>query len=166
MTEGIRIQKVIEAEGKGFCEYHCDITNVSEERSFLQKIRLLYSEDMGKYGLSNGEYTIYRIGRHKNDMPGVFVTGRKDEALWDVCSGMTESGDKKGGEEEKAAGYKVVSDHLTLIRDDTLRVEIENDLPVDTRYTVLLPKGYTSSGSNMVQVVIPQGEPGCSSRLD
>jgi len=113
--KGIDIKKIIENSGDGYCEYHYELLNESKESIFLEKFELFSSENLVELGLKKGEYAIYRSGRHKNDMPGVFITGKKDERLFDVCTGMTESGDLIEGVD--GGCLKVVSDHLTLVRD-------------------------------------------------
>jgi hypothetical protein len=116
--DGIRISRILEDSGENYKEYHYIVSNESAERKFLERIELFSCNDLSGLGLSGGEYTLFRSGRHKNDMPGVFVTGCVDERLSDVCSGMTESGEKRdGGESAGSAGYRVTSDHITLIRD-------------------------------------------------
>ncbi len=116
--DGIRISRILEDSGEGYQEYHYEVSNETGESKFLGRIELFSGDDLTGLGLSDGEYTVFRSGRHKNDMPGVFVTGCVDERLFDVCSGMTESGEKSSaGKDKSAAGYHVTSDHLTLIKD-------------------------------------------------
>ena len=125
--DGIKLTKIIETGGKDFEEYHFEVVNESGSDIYLNRIELFTCDDPGAKGLSSGRYNVFRSGRHKNDMPGVFTTGEIDERLFDVCSGMTESGDKKSESVEAAGtGFSIVSDHLTLIKDElgkTLAIE-------------------------------------------
>ncbi len=115
---GIRVDKVIENSGNDYQEYHYELMNESAESIFIKRINLFSCDDLHSLGLSTGEYTVFRSGRHKNDMPGVFATGHVDERLYDVCSGMTESGDKDSSNDGlNNKGYTVKSDHITLIKD-------------------------------------------------
>ena len=118
-VDGIKLTKTIETSGKDFEEYHFEVVNESGSDIYLKRIELFTCNDLCAKGLSSGRYKVFRSGRHKNDMPGVFSTGEIDERLFDVCSGMTESGEKKSESVEDAGtGFSIVSDHLTLIKDE------------------------------------------------
>ena len=97
------------------------IENCSGKELFL-KHAILW-EEASKESLHIGEqpYTVFRSGRHKNDMPGTFTLGVKDERMQDVLGAMTESGDKA----EAGEGRKVISDHLTVLqgREKSLVIE-------------------------------------------
>lgn len=95
--DGIKLTKIIESSGRNFEEYHFKVVNKSANDIYLKRIELFTCDDLCAKGLSSGRYNVFRSGRHKNDMPGVFTTGEIDDRLLDVCSGMTESGDKKSG---------------------------------------------------------------------
>ncbi len=121
-NNSIVIKNVWEKSGQDFTEYHADITNRSGEQLFLEKVRLLEIRDLSEFDIGGGPYVIYRSGRHKNDMPGVFLTDCRDERLDDVSSVMSENGEGM----ESLAGSRVVSDHLTLLKGTagkTLAVE-------------------------------------------
>ena len=107
----LKITSVVESRGESFIEYHAEITNVSGREIFLEKAELFQAFSLSDYGLEP-PYDIFRSGRHKNDLPGVFTTGCRDERLADVAAVMAESGE---GLEEKNRS-RIVSDHLTLIK--------------------------------------------------
>ena len=107
----LKITPVVESRGESFIEYHAEITNVSGREIFLEKAELFQAFSLSDYGLEP-PYDIFRSGRHKNDLPGVFTTGCRDERLADVAAVMAESGE---GLEEKNRS-RIVSDHLTLIK--------------------------------------------------
>lgn len=115
----IKQKKVIERSGGDFEEYHFELTNEGQTDIYLKRMELFMCDDLGSKGLSSGQYSVFRSGRHKNDMPGVFITGEVDERLLDVASEMTESGDKEEVDADSSGGYLITSDHLTLIRDTT-----------------------------------------------
>ncbi len=102
----------MECTAEDFSEYHAEVTNRSDQTVFLETVRLLETDDLSIFGIGAAPYDIYRSGRHKNDMPGVFTTGKLDERLEDVSSVMAETGDSM----ENVSGKCVVSDHLTLIK--------------------------------------------------
>ncbi|MBQ8072357.1 MAG: alpha-galactosidase [Clostridia bacterium] len=110
----LQVETVLEASGTDYLEYHGLITNVSDHTVLLERACLADVEDLPGYGLSDGPYLVYRSGRHKNDMPGVFETGVADERLRDVASVMMEAGDAMAG---GGKVNRVISDHLTVIRD-------------------------------------------------
>ena len=116
------LRPVYEQKTADALEYHAEVTNRSSETIELETVRLLECSDPASFGIGEGPYDIFRSGRHKNDMPGVFTTGVKDARLQDVSSVMAESGDRM----EEGSGTCVVSDHLTLLKgnnDGVLAVE-------------------------------------------
>ncbi len=113
----IKLTKIIESSGNGYEEYHFEVTSEADTDIFLSRIEMFKCDDLCSKGLSSRKYHVFRSGRHKNDMPGVFVTGEIDDRLFDVSSGMTESGDKKTSDRDTSGGYLISSDHLTLIKD-------------------------------------------------
>ncbi len=113
-ASALRIELVPESAEDASREYHGRITNPSDRPVFLEKAVLLDLTDLSCFGLAPGPYTVFRSGRHKNDLPGVFETECPDERLKDVSSVMAESG---GSTVSSGAAAEVVSDHLTLIRD-------------------------------------------------
>ncbi len=115
----LKLTKIIENSGNGYEEYHFEITSEADTDIYLSRIEMFMCNDPRTKGLSPGKYTVFRSGRHKNDMPGVFVTGEVDERLFDIASGMTESGDKESANEDAHTGYLISSDHLTLIKDQS-----------------------------------------------
>ena len=121
-TGFLRVETVYEKTGPDFMEYHARITNAADHTVLLETAQLLEITDLPACGIGSGPYTVYRSGRHKNDLPGVFELGCLDERLEDVSAVMAESGDQRlsGGAEKQ-----VISDHLTLIRgaEATLAVE-------------------------------------------
>ncbi len=122
----IKLSKIIENSGNDYEEYHFEVTNEADTDIYLSRIEMFMCNDPCSKGLSSGKYSVFRSGRHKNDMPGVFVTGEVDDRLFDVASGMTESGDKKAADADANGGYVISSDHLTLIKDHmgkTLAIE-------------------------------------------
>ena len=88
------------------------IENISGKDVFLRYVVLWSADSVEELELGEGPYRVYRSGRHKNDMPGVFTLGKEDECLKDVLGAMTESGDKTDGEGDC---FQIVSDHLTII---------------------------------------------------
>lgn len=94
-------------------EYNAVITNNSDKTIELKDAVLLEIEDLSQFDLGEGPYSFYRSGRHKNDMPGVFTFGKKDERFLDVASVMAESGDMMDGDGSVSC---VVSDHLSIIK--------------------------------------------------
>jgi hypothetical protein len=121
-----KLTKIIENSGNGYEEYHFEVTNEADTDIYLSCVEMFLCYDLCVKGLSSGKYSVFRSGRHKNDMPGVFVTGEVDDRLFDVSSGMTESGDKETVDDALSGGYLISSDHLTLIKDHkgkTLAIE-------------------------------------------
>jgi len=110
--DGLNIVCVTETCTPDAWEYHALITNTGDQTVMLRSACLLEIRSLSALGVGAEPYRIYRSGRHKNDMPGVFETGCRDERLKDVSSVMAESGDGMQAQE----GCRVVSDHLTLIQ--------------------------------------------------
>lgn len=108
----VRVECVTEQCTPDAWEYHALITNAGAETVRLKSVCLLSVDDLPACGLGGEPYRIFRSGRHKNDMPGVFETGCMDERLRDVSSVMAESGDGM----QAQSGSRVMSDHLTLIQ--------------------------------------------------
>ncbi len=108
----LEIQLVTEQSQPDAVEYHAVVTNRSAQPVFLETVRLLDCSP-SDFPLQEGPYDIYRSGRHKNDMPGMFTTGCPDARMQDVSAVMAESGDRM----ESAAGNRIISDHLTLLKD-------------------------------------------------
>lgn len=109
-----RTELVMERAEENALEYHGVITNLSDSPAWLERAAVMETEDLREMGLEQGPCTVFRSGRHKNDMPGVFETECLDERLEDVSSVMAET----GGETEKGDSRReVVSDHLTILRD-------------------------------------------------
>ncbi|MBQ4284120.1 MAG: alpha-galactosidase [Lachnospira sp.] len=104
------------------CEIKLNITNASDGDIFLRYVTLWQCEDIRTLGLGDAPYEVYRSGRHKNDMPGVYTWGAEDERLSDVAGGMTETGDKA---DAKGTVRKVISDHLTIISGSAKSVLVE-----------------------------------------
>ena len=88
------------------------IENCSEEELYLETA-VLWSADKEALGIGCGPFEVYRSGRHKNDMPGTFTTGVKDERMSDLFGAMSESGDKTEG---GSTVRELVSDHLTILK--------------------------------------------------
>ena len=86
--ERIRLTKIIENSGNGYEEYHFEVTSEADTDIYLSRVEMFLCNDLCSKGLSSGQYRVFRSGRHKNDMPGVFVTGEIDDRLIDVSSGM------------------------------------------------------------------------------
>ena len=110
-NEVLAVTEVRESSGETFLEYHAEVKNLSDREIVLEKVILFHAESFSAYGIEP-DYDIFRSGRHKNDMPGVFTTGVKDERLKDVSAAMSESGDRMEG----GSGSRILSDHLTLIK--------------------------------------------------
>ncbi len=106
------IELVVESSGENFTEYHAVLKNVSGKRQVLKSVVLFKADDLTELGIKGSPINIYRSGRHKNDMPGVFTLGCSDERLQDVSSVMAESGDGLAATNSRF----VVSDHLTMIK--------------------------------------------------
>ncbi len=106
----IEIKDILESSSQQ--EKMMIIENKSEKEVFLKYAVLHSMESLEGLELGEGPYRVYRSGRHKNDMPGIFTLGSGDESLKDVLGAMTESGDKTDAESNH---YQVISDHLTII---------------------------------------------------
>jgi hypothetical protein len=66
-------------------------------------------------GLSDvSGWSFYRSGRQKNDLPSVCVLGSYDEAYADALVGLTETGKRHGGADERTT-TEIVSDELSVI---------------------------------------------------
>ncbi len=74
---------------------------------------VLWSADKEALDIGCGPFEVYRSGRHKNDMPGTFTTGVKDERMSDLLGAMSESGDKT---EAGGGSRELISDHLTILK--------------------------------------------------
>ena len=108
----LTITPVIESRGDAFIEYHAELTSHSDSDIFLEEVTLFRTASLSDCGLEP-PFDVFRSGRHKNDLPGVFTTGIKDERLRDVAAVMAESGDGLEGKSD----CRIQSDHLTLFRD-------------------------------------------------
>ncbi len=93
--------------------YHAQIDNLTGKTAYLRRVQLWETSDMKVCGLGEGPYTVYRSGRHKNDLPGVFTLGCQDVRLTDVLSVMVENGEGMASDGQKT----VLSDHLTVVED-------------------------------------------------
>ena len=114
----IETRTVIERTGDHFVEYHAEITNNGEQPVFLKKAVLFETSTLEDFAIGMPPYKVFRSGRHKNDMPGVFESGSEDERLEDVSLTVTESGD----DVERNENRQVISDHLTLIQGEGGRI--------------------------------------------
>ena len=112
-ADRLRLEMIPESGDGTSVEFHGSVTNVSDQTLMLNRVRLAEIRELRELGLGGEPYLVYRSGRHKNDMPGVFETGCRDERLSDVSSVMAESGEGMDG---NGAGQTVISDHLTVIR--------------------------------------------------
>ncbi len=108
----LRVRMVTEQRSEEVLEYHAEVTNCSDSEVFLESVRLWESESLQEAGVGDKPYEIFRSGRHKNDLPGVFTAGCPDERLKDVTSAVLESGEGM----TEGSGTAVISDHLTMIR--------------------------------------------------
>ena len=120
-SPGLSIYRETEYSGPDAAEYRAVIRNESDVPVFLRAAVLLDTQDLTALGLGGGPYRVFRSGRHKNDMPGVFQTGCPDQRLADVASVMAE----QGGSMEAGESRRVVSDHLTLIEQDGVCLALE-----------------------------------------
>ena len=111
----LEVRLCMEQNERDAVEYHAEVVNVSDHPVWLESVTLADLRDLTVLGLQPGPYRIFRSGRHKNDLPGVFETGCLDERLRDVSSVMAEAGDHVQAGDSL---YTVVSDHMTLIRDE------------------------------------------------
>ncbi len=110
--EQFSINTAVERSEEGFREFHAVVTNIADQAEILDAVTLFETCDLASLGIGEGPYDVFRSGRHKNDMPGVFTIGVNDERLKDVASAMAESGDGQ----EAGDACRVVSDHLTIIK--------------------------------------------------
>ncbi|MBR4455601.1 MAG: alpha-galactosidase, partial [Solobacterium sp.] len=108
----LRVRMVTEQRSEEVLEYHAEVTNCSDSEVFLESVRLWESESLQEAGIGGKPFEIFRSGRHKNDLPGVFTAGCPDERLKDVTSAVLESGEGM----TEGSGTAVISDHLTMIR--------------------------------------------------
>lgn len=113
--DNIKLTPVISAGGR---EFFAIVENCGDRDIFIKDLVIWESSALG---IGNGPYEIYRSGRHKNDMPGVFTTGVCDERMLDVLGGMTETGDKEDG----GVARRIVSDSLTIIKGSAASLVIE-----------------------------------------
>ena len=90
-NEVLAVTEVRESSGETFLEYHAEVKNLSDREIVLEKVILFHAESFSAYGIEP-DYDIFRSGRHKNDMPGVFTTGVKDERLKDLLGGSCHQG--------------------------------------------------------------------------
>lgn len=92
--------------------FYFEITNTSDVPVMLNEVILFETASLAELGLNEADCSVFRSGRHKNDMPSVFTLGENSDALQDALSGMTETGDKK---EAGSGQRRIVSDHLTIL---------------------------------------------------
>lgn len=142
----LKIRYAAEACDENFCEYHAEVTNCTDSDLYLEKVCLLDVMSPAELGIGEGPYTVFRSGRHKNDMPGEFVTGCRDERLNDVSSVMAET----GGSLESGSGKSAVSDHLTLLKDAEGKV---------------LALEFITGRDQLFQTVIELDDDGCIKRI-
>lgn len=94
-------------------ELSVEIVNCSGREVFLKYVILWEASCSAQLCVGEAPFEVYRSGRHKNDMPGIFTLGVCDERMQDVLGAMTEIGEKSDGEEQQR---QVISDHLTVFQ--------------------------------------------------
>ena len=109
----------VSPSGKEIC---LTLVNCSGQDIYLNYVTLMSAENVEELNIGAAPYTVYRSGRHKNDMPGTFTLGVEDERLGDVLGAMTESGDKASAVQ---GTRRVISDHLTIIKGSEKSLLIE-----------------------------------------
>lgn len=100
------------------------IKNCSGQEVYLKTATLWSASGEEALSIGRGPFDVYRSGRHKNDMPGTFTTGVKDERMTDLLGAMSESGDKTEG---RVGMRRLLSDHLTVIKGDGKSLVISFD---------------------------------------
>ncbi len=118
----VNITPLVTKISENECTIALAIENCSDRAIFLKYATLWECVDVTQLAVGNSPYEVYRSGRHKNDMPGTFTLGEKDDRMTDVLGAMSETGDKVDG-----AGKvrKLVSDHLTVIQGSKRSLLVE-----------------------------------------
>lgn len=131
----------IELTEKDASEKSILIKNRSGQDVYVKYAVIWKATSVEELAIGEGPYRVYRSGRHKNDMPGVFTLGVRDESLEDVLGAMTESGDKTNAEDNH---YRVISDHLTIIqgRERSIVVEYMGGRKQLCETTIILDEQY------------------------
>lgn len=115
MGEQLSVKRINLIDFTEHSRFYYEIKNETEEVVYLDDFVLFEGKSLEELGLDCAECKVFRSGRHKNDMPSVFMLGENTEALMDALSGMTETGDKKSVD---SSNRRIVSDHLTILGND------------------------------------------------
>lgn len=91
-----------------------EIENNSSQDMFVGDVLLYELNNLENVKLNPEKCSLFRTGRHKNDLPSVCKFGVADEAMTDCLGAVKESGDGK----DNAVGNVIVSDHLTVLGKD------------------------------------------------
>lgn len=107
----LNIEKVNLIDTDTIKEFYFNITNAQKDNVFVDEVELFSCHSLDEFALPKNS-RLFKSGRHKNDMPGVCTLGVMNDAMKDVMSTMSETGDK-----QSAKGQVIVSDHITIIGD-------------------------------------------------
>ncbi len=93
--------------------------NLTKNPVYLRKLSpfVIEGPDSLQIGPKNGQWQIYRQGRHKNDLPAVCNLSQHDENYNDAQRGLSETGGSPESPSEPANLF--VSDQTTVIRNST-----------------------------------------------
>lgn len=92
--------------------FYFEISNQTNEDIFLKDYVVYEQDSLLKMGLNPEDCTMFRSGRHKNDVPSVFKFGKITPSMQDAMGGMTETGDKSCTDLNERC---ILSDHLTIL---------------------------------------------------
>ena len=112
MNRELNYQKIIVKEDENCEEYYYKVSNNTSDDLWLDNVILYECQSLQELGLPK-DSKMFRSGRHKNDMPGIFTFGVMDGAMKDVMGAMAETGDKID-----TKSSVIVSDHLTILGKD------------------------------------------------
>ena len=112
MNRELNYQKIIVKEDESCEEYYYKVSNNTSDDLWLDNVILYECQSLQELGLPK-DSKMFRSGRHKNDMPGIFTFGVMDGAMKDVMGAMAETGDKID-----VKSSVIVSDHLTILGKD------------------------------------------------
>lgn len=109
------IKKIILEETQNSTIYQMEIVNQTQQDQWLEDVLMYRADSLSEMGVAEIGCSFFRTGRHKNDMPSVFLFGEMDDRMQDAMAGMTETGDRA---EKSQQGHVIVSDHLSILGKD------------------------------------------------
>lgn len=119
--ERLSVNRIVLADYYDQKEFYYEISNPTDKDIILSDFILYEQDNLEDMGLDPSDCTLFRSGRHKNDMPSVFRLGKRSAAMEDAIGGMTETGDKVEVNYQERC---ILSDHITVFGNEKRYVVI------------------------------------------